>query len=284
MPAAWARASARRHGRGAVRPALSDGHRQVALGRLAGRAADAVVLAGIDARRGPRRRAPPSAPARRRVDRTAARQRSSASALAGSGRPRLEKIVDSSATTAPPSASAARTSSAHDGLQAATRRSRPAPGAASTVAASALPARTASTTGAPRRPRREEAGGEGVTGAGRVGDDLAPERPAPPGTARRRRARSRPGRAPSFTTVTGAGGAPVSPRSAASSALARSTAGASVSTSSAEPVDAEGLQHGHARRVDAHGDAARPGLRRQRRGRRWRSARRSASRPAGGAR
>ena len=41
----------------------------------------------------------------------AARQRSSASALAGDGKPRLEKIVDSSATTGRPSASAPATSS-----------------------------------------------------------------------------------------------------------------------------------------------------------------------------
>jgi hypothetical protein len=42
-------------------------------------------------------------------------QRSSASALAGDGNPRLEKIVDSSATTGPPDASASATAGERSG-------------------------------------------------------------------------------------------------------------------------------------------------------------------------
>ena len=81
-------------------PALGQGHRHVALGRLAGRAEDARVLVVGRRRRGPRRRARPSPPAPRRRPGSAPMQRSSASALAGDGSPRWEKIVDSSATTA----------------------------------------------------------------------------------------------------------------------------------------------------------------------------------------
>ena len=99
----------RRHRRGPDVPALGDGDGEIALGRLAGRSEDPPVLAGIqpDASR-------PSITAVRAGTAPPAtmapRHRSSASALAGDGSPRCEKIVDSSATTGRPAASAAVTS------------------------------------------------------------------------------------------------------------------------------------------------------------------------------
>ena len=103
-----------RHGGGAVLPSHGDRHAQVPLGGLRAGPADAVVLLGVDAH--PRdavqhrrhgRHAPPA--------RTTATHRSSASRLAGEGSPRFEKIVDSSATTGAPAASASATSGVHDG-------------------------------------------------------------------------------------------------------------------------------------------------------------------------
>ena len=115
-PAAAAMRHRRRHRRGAELPALGDRHRDVALGHLAGRPEDA---ARPRRRRRPTRTVPSSTAVTAGIappSRIAAAQRSSASRLAGDGRPRLEKIVDSSATTGAPSASAVATSSEQVGV------------------------------------------------------------------------------------------------------------------------------------------------------------------------
>ena len=156
-----------RDGRGAVRPALGDGHRKVALGRLAGRAAGCARARSDRRRPGPRRRARPSTPDRARRRARRPRQRSSASALAGSGSPRLEKIVDSSATTAPPPATAVCTSRPRPAVS---RRRRPAGHA---------------------RPRRGEHGGGRAALPARAASTTARRPTTPRGSRRRRRHRRR---------------------------------------------------------------------------------------------
>ena len=118
----------RRDRRGAERPPLGDGDRQVALGDLARRPEDAVVLVG---RRCPTRATPSSTAVTAGTappSRIAAMHRSSASRLAGDGRPRWEKIVDSSATTGSPAASAAATSADSRGSITTAAPSRDEPG------------------------------------------------------------------------------------------------------------------------------------------------------------
>ena len=91
----------------AHRCAIATAH--VSLSRLAGRAEDAVVFAGSR----PTRATPSITAVRAGTAPAVARQpvhRSRASAFAGDGSPRFEKIVDSRATTARPVASASATS------------------------------------------------------------------------------------------------------------------------------------------------------------------------------
>ena len=128
MPAACGQGQRGGHGRGAVLPARRHRHAQIPLGRLAGRTADPVVLARDGHPPGAHRRATAVTAGTAPPARTAARHRSRASRLAGPGSPRCEKMVDSSATTAPPAARASATSASTTGRDAARRPSCQAAG------------------------------------------------------------------------------------------------------------------------------------------------------------
>ena len=284
MPAACGQGERRRHRRGAVGPALGDGDRQIALGRLARRAADAACSLGSS----PTRATPSSTAVSAGTAPAGAHRGEAALERLGVGRTRQAEVGEDRRLQRHhrPAAGQRRLHLVgHDGLQAVAHPAAhgPAPGAAARWRPARCPARTASTSRraavhATRKPAakaspapvvsarpRHRATGTAWHGDGRRPDDHdrvgtvlhdgdrrqrragQPERPRP----RRRWRRARPGRAS---------------RRPHGTARRRS------------------LEHGHARRVDAHRHASRPCRRRQV-ARRWRrSARRSASRPADGAR